>query len=531
MPRLGGAGLLPEKKKLSLTALLIGLVTLVVLLTSTILLTASYQSKKISLINTTLNLNFSNAERMSQTMDSLFRSMRSSLEFSAYRLSHGVKPEEINNYLELMRNSSNYFNSILLVGENGVIRSTSPTTLGLAGKKVDSPWALEALRMKSAYLSEPYTASATGRMIVFMSEPLYDENQHYLGQLGGTIYLQNHNILNMIFGGGNNDVNAGGSYYYIVSADGHLLFHPDKSRINEDVSSNRVVQELIKGKSGQMQAVNVRGIPMLAGYSKVTSNGWGVVVVSPVSAIQNELLSHLRITIAYTIIPFVILLLLVILLAHQLAKPFVMLADLMSRVGKEKMELPELKPHWNREADLLTQAVAIAWSDVQKQTSQLTQEAMTDLLTGLVNRRSVEATMNQWIAAQFSFSVIALDVDKFKFVNDTYGHLAGDEVLKQVAGILTSSVRPGDVCCRYGGEEFVVLLPRTKAADAYLVAERIRKTLEASAAPLAMKVTSSQGIAHFPTHGKSREELLEQADQAMYMAKGLGRNRTIIASE
>ncbi|MHA6530001.1 sensor domain-containing diguanylate cyclase [Paenibacillus sp. BAC0078] len=530
MPRPGGAGLLSEKKKLSLTALLIGLVTLVVLLTSTILLTASYQSKKRSLIKTTLNLNLVNAERMSQTMDSLFRSMRSSLEFSAYRLSHGVKPEEINNYLELMRNSSNYFNSILLVGENGIIRNTSPATLGLAGKKVDSPWALEALRLKSPYLSEPYTAPSTGRMIVFMSEPLYDKDQHYLGQLGGTIYLQNHNILNMIFGG-NNDVDAEGSYYYIVSADGHLLFHPDKERINEDVSANKVVQELIEGKSGQMQAVNVRGIPMLAGYSKVTSNGWGVVVVSPVSVIQDELQSHLRITIAYTIIPFVILLLLVILLAHQLAKPFVMLADLMSRVGKEKMELPELKPHWNREADLLTQAVAIAWSDVQKQTSQLTQEAMTDLLTGLANRRSVEVTMNQWIAAQFSFSVIALDVDKFKFVNDTYGHLAGDEVLKQVAGILTSSVRPGDVCCRYGGEEFVVLLPRTKAADAYLVAERIRKTLEGSAGPLAMKVTSSQGIAHFPTHGNSREELLEQADQAMYMAKGMGRNRTVIAGD
>lgn len=530
MPRLGGAGDLSKKKKLSLTALLIGLVTLAVLLTSTILLTASYQSKKRSLIQTTLSLNLANAERMSQTMDSLFRSMRGTLEFSADRLSNSVKPEEINNYLELMRNSSNYFNSIFLVGNNGIIRNTSPTTLGIAGQKVDSPWAVEALNLRAPYLSEPHIAPSTGRMIVFMSEPLYDQDRHYLGQLAGTIYLQNHNILNMIFG--NSDVDAvGGSYYYIVSADGHLLFHPDKDRINEDVSANKVVQDLMNGKSGKMQAVNVRGIPMLAGYSKVTSSGWGVVVVSPVSVIQNELYSHIRITLAYTLIPFVILLLLVILLAHQLAKPFVMLADLMSRVGKEKLELPELKPHWNREADLLTQAVAIAWSDIQKQTDQLTQEAMTDLLTGLANRRSVEATMNQWIAAHFSFSVIALDVDKFKFVNDTYGHLAGDEVLKQVAGILLASVRPGDVCARYGGEEFVVLLPRTKAADAYLVAERIRKTLEGSAGPLAMKVTSSQGIAHFPTHGNSREELLEQADQAMYMAKGMGRNRTVIAGE
>ncbi|MNO62616.1 putative diguanylate cyclase YdaM [compost metagenome] len=531
MPRLGGAGQRPQKK-LSLTLLLIGLVTLVVLLTSTILLTASYYSKKKSLIETTLNLNLANAERMSRTMDSLFRSMRSSMVFSADKLSriNEVQPEQVDGYLELMRRSSTYFNSILLVGADGVIRNTSPATLGVAGKPIVSPWAVEALRLKSPYLSEPYTAPSTGRMIVFMSEPMYDPDNNYLGQLGGTIYLQDHNILNMIFGN-NNDIDASGSYYYIVSADGHVLFHPEKERLNVDISSNKVVQELMKGNSGQMEAINTRGVRMLAGYSSVPANGWGVVVVSPVSVIQAELLSHLRKTLGYTLIPFVILLLFAVFLAHQLAQPFVMLADLMSRVGRGKAELPVLKPHWNREADLLTKAVAIAWSNIQKHTDQLTQEAMTDPLTGLANRRSLELTMNQWIAAQFSFSVIVLDVDKFKFVNDTYGHLAGDEVLKQVAGILKASIRPGDVCCRYGGEEFVVILPRTKASDAYIVAERIRKTLEASEVPLAMKVTSSQGIAHYPSHGNSLEELLEQADRAMYSAKGLGRNRTVIAGE
>lgn len=242
-------------------------------------------------------------------------------------------------------------------------------------------------------------------------------------------------------------------------------------------------------------------------------------------------MAHMRKILAYTIIPFVILLIFVFLLAHQLAKPFVFLADLVNRIGKDNMKVPELKPHWNREADLLTQAVVMAWKDIQKQNDQLAQEAMTDLLTGLVNRRSLEISMNQWIAARMPFSLIVLDVDKFKFVNDTYGHLTGDEVLRQVAGIISANVRPGDVCCRFGGEEFVVLLPRTKAEDAYIVAERIRKTLEKSEVPLAMRVTSSQGIAHYPTHGVSLEELLGQADRALYAAKNRGRNRTIIAGE
>ncbi|WP_310832749.1 sensor domain-containing diguanylate cyclase [Paenibacillus pedocola] len=520
-----------SRMKLSLTLLLMALVTMVFLLTTTILLIGSYQSKKKSLIETTLNLNYANAERMSKTVDSLFRSMRSSLLFSADQIAsmEASRPEDIDAYLDLMRHSSNYFNSIILVNENGSVLNNSPKTLGMVGKRIKSPQVLEALRLKNSYLSSPYTSSTTGRMLFFMSEPLYNKDKHYLGQLAGTVYLRDYNILNMIFG--NNNIDESGSYYYIVSAEGHVLFHPDVRQLNKDISSNEVVQRLKRGESGKMQALNTKGVSMLAGYSAVPANDWGVAVVSPVHVIQEQLLAHLRKILAYTVIPFVILLLSVFVLAHRLAKPFVVLADLVNRIGKENVELPELKPHWNREVDLLTKAVVMAWTDIQKQTDQLTQDAMTDLLTGLTNRRALDISINQWIAARVPFSVIVLDVDKFKFVNDTYGHLAGDEVLKSVAEILTASIRPGDICARYGGEEFVLLLPRTKPDHAYTVAERIRKTLEKSEVPLPIKVTSSQGIAHYPTHGRTREELLGHADEALYSAKHTGRNRTVIAGE
>lgn len=518
------------RRKLSLTLLLMALVTLVFLLTTTILLVGSYQSKKRSLIETTLNLNYASAEGISKTVDSLFRSMRSSLLFSADKISglEAVRPEEIDDYLNLMRNSSNYFNSIILLNASGIVLGNSPEALDMVGQRITSPQVLEALRLKTSYLSAPYTSSSTGRMLFFMSEPLY-KDKLYIGQLGGTVYLQDDNILNTIFG--NNEIDESGSYYYIVSSEGHLLFHPDKEQINEDVSGNEVIQQLMQGQSGKMQAVNTKGVAMLAGYSAVSANDWGVIVASPEHVIQEQLLAQLRKTLAYTIIPFVILVLSVFVLAHRLAKPFVFLADLVNRIGKENVELPELKPHWNREVDLLSKAVVIAWTDIQKQTSQLTQDAMTDLLTGLTNRRSLDISINQWIAARVPFSLIVLDVDKFKFVNDTYGHLAGDEVLRRVAQILTASIRPGDICARYGGEEFVLLLPRTKAEQAFTVAERIRKTLEKSEVPLPMKVTSSQGIAHYPTHGRTREELLGQADEALYAAKHSGRNRTVIAGE
>lgn len=518
-----------RQRKLGLTALLTGLVTLVVVLTSTILLVASYQSKKESLIETTLHLNYTNANRMSQTVDSLFRSMRTSLEYSANVLSsvETMKTKEVDDYLELMRNSSNYFNSIALINADGLILNTVPKTLGMDGQYITSKSGKEALQKQAPYLSEPGIVPGTGRLILMMSEPLFNHEGHYMGVVGGTLYLHENNVLNMIIG--NSAIDDSGSYYYIVGSDGHLLFHPDKARIGEDISSNPVVQRLLRGYSGQQQVINIKGVPMLAGYASVPANGWGVVVVSPTHIIQKQLLSHLKKVLWYTATPFFLLLIGVIILARKLARPFVYLADLVNRLGKEKVELSEIKPHWNREADLLNRAVLLALRDVQRQKDQLTQEAMTDLLTGLMNRRKLEQKMKEWIEEEIPFSLITMDVDKFKFVNDTYGHLAGDEVLKQVAGIITASVRPGDICGRYGGEEFIILLSRTRAVDAYIVAERIRKTLEKSDVPTAMRVTVSQGIAHYPSHAKSREELLQRADRALYSAKHQGRNKTIIA--
>lgn len=255
-----------SKKKLSLTWLLIALVTLVFLLTTTILLIGSYESKKKSLMETTLNLNLSNAERMSKTVDSLFRSMRSSLLYSADQISklETAQPGAIDRYLELMRNSSNYFNSIIVISADGVVLNNSPASLGIVGQPIVSPPVKEALRLKNSYLSAPYTTISTGRMLFFMSEPLYSEDKGYLGVLGGTVYLQDFNILNMIFG--NNNIDDSGSYYYIVSSEGHVLFHPDKGRMNEDVSANKVVQKLMNGESGQMEAPNVKGQSMLVSF-------------------------------------------------------------------------------------------------------------------------------------------------------------------------------------------------------------------------------------------------------------------------
>lgn len=155
--------------------------------------------------------------------------------------------------------------------------------------------------------------------------------------------------------------------------------------------------------------------------------------------------------------------------------------------------------------------------------------ATTDGLTGLKNHRFFVDVLGDAFASPIhrsgSCSLILLDVDNFKQYNDTYGHPAGDEVLRTVADILTRNAREKDVVARYGGEEFVVLLPETSAEAAIRVAERFRKAIERHPWPL-RPVTASFGVATVHEHTANTFQLIGEADKALYHSKATGRNRT-----
>lgn len=250
-------------------------------------------------------------------------------------------------------------------------------------------------------------------------------------------------------------------------------------------------------------------------------------IVSPTQTVYDQLNHHIRMLLLYTSVPFLILTLIVVRVARKLASPFAMLADLVNQVDKGQVELPVMKPHWNREADLLTRTVVGAMANFRKQTNQLVYDARTDVLTGMNNRRTFEEVIQDWIQNEVPFSIIVLDIDRFKSINDTFGHHAGDEVLKHIANIIQLSVRPEDVCARFGGEEFVVLLRNSESNVAFEIAERIRITVEESILPIDRSVTISAGIAEYPKHSTAATELFHLADNALYQAKEEGRNRTV----
>ena len=158
-------------------------------------------------------------------------------------------------------------------------------------------------------------------------------------------------------------------------------------------------------------------------------------------------------------------------------------------------------------------------------------EAERDALTGLYNRRSFDRDIEALQQSGTPYSVIIVDVDDFKKINDTYGHLIGDEILKIVGSVLQNYIRKGTKAYRYGGEEFVILVPHADVKVAHLIAERIRSIIEnrcyRSDNQQCIQFTASFGVAQ-KKDGESIKEVLERADKALYEAKKEGKNRVVI---
>lgn len=169
---------------------------------------------------------------------------------------------------------------------------------------------------------------------------------------------------------------------------------------------------------------------------------------------------------------------------------------------------------------------------------QLREQATHDPLTHLYNRRYLDETLERELARAlregYPLTVAMLDIDHFKQLNDTYGHQAGDEVLKSLAEILLRNSRTSDIACRYGGEEFILVLPNMPLEAASRRAEQWRREFSENITcfgQFELKSTVSIGLAAFPGHGKNRDALLEAADQALYGAKRSGRNQVLVFGE
>jgi len=185
-----------------------------------------------------------------------------------------------------------------------------------------------------------------------------------------------------------------------------------------------------------------------------------------------------------------------------------------------------------REIDELAASFNIMSEALETNRLKLEEKLYTDSLTGLYNHRyfhdSLSSEINRVYRYLHPLSLIVMDIDDFKKINDTFGHKKGDVALKLLAEKLRESIRETDIACRIGGEEFAIILPETTAYDAFTIAERLRLHVSSQQIEDIGRITISLGIATFPDHAIDKDGLIEAADIAMYKAKRKGKNLTLI---
>jgi diguanylate cyclase (GGDEF)-like protein/PAS domain S-box-containing protein len=173
--------------------------------------------------------------------------------------------------------------------------------------------------------------------------------------------------------------------------------------------------------------------------------------------------------------------------------------------------------------------------EVERLREKLQELAIRDPLTNLYNRRYMEESLMREISQAnreaHSIGIIMIDIDNFKGFNDTYGHQSGDLALEIIGALLNENIRSGDIACRYGGEEFVVILPQANLENTIKRGKQIKSNFESMPLPVGSDqpafLTISLGISNFPQHGGDRDTILNNADQALYKAKRLGKNRVV----
>lgn len=217
------------------------------------------------------------------------------------------------------------------------------------------------------------------------------------------------------------------------------------------------------------------------------------------------------------------------------------LAIYMSLMGIEFFtyirQLHEVKSAVDRQKSTLEEANAALHSQIDKihdLQEKLREQANRDSLTGLFNRRYLEGTLERELARgrreAAPLTMLLLDIDHFKLVNDTYGHQAGDEVLRAFGALLAEHARTEDIVCRYGGEEFLMVMPKMSLVIARERAAALLKLVQnqtVSFGELRIRITTSIGIAAIPEHSDTAEGLIRCADEALYLAKRNGRNRVV----
>lgn len=293
------------------------------------------------------------------------------------------------------------------------------------------------------------------------------------------------------------------------------------------------IQRISESLEGSMKTVTREGIPTFSVWSRSPLTGWSIGIGIPQEILEGELM-HTMIWLASGLVTLLAVGLgLAWGVGREIARSVRALTEPAIALGKgETMPVPEVSIEESAEvAVAIRQAgelLAARTAALVSANQELEQLARVDTLTGLQNRKSAHERLRfEFLRLKRSghpYAVLFIDVDHFKRVNDTYGHETGDQVLRIMANVLSSSLRATDFVARYGGEEFLAILSETNLDGVLKIAEIVRHSVAEQLFPLVKQVTVSIGVAMAMSEDKDEEGAVRRADTALYQAKENGRN-------
>ncbi|MBR0904065.1 diguanylate cyclase [Bradyrhizobium liaoningense] len=435
----------------------------------------------------------------------------------------------------------------------------------LQGKSVAArPWFKQGLRSvaigdvhEALLLASLLTQRANNEPYRFVdiAVPVHDAAGKLMGVLGG--HLDWNWASNLIKDAEANDGNTN-TQLSILSKGGTILVGPKQETVR--YGSDDLAGILKAGVGTLHETVDERqmltAFHVGKGHRDYQGLNWIVTASQPASVALAAAISSAQTILAIGAVTALIGLSLAMLVARRIAGPIIAITGEADRIGRahgptmlarqsgsaEVVQLSRalrsllrrigLAEERTREAELRATENAM---QLQEDMLKLRQLADTDFMTGLMNRRSFLAVADDAVAFcrryKRNMATLMIDIDHFKKINDTHGHAAGDDAIKRVSEIVSQSIRTTDKAARFGGEEFVVLLREIDQETAVLLADRIRTSIESATVrhgDIVIPITVSVGLALFDERDRDVQDVIERADQGLYVAKKTGRNRTFL---
>lgn len=312
----------------------------------------------------------------------------------------------------------------------------------------------------------------------------------------------------------------------MIDRNNKLIYHSDNKLIGEIFTDSNLIDVVKSNQAGEVDIKNNEGVEVLIGYSTSYSTSW-IIVVEKTKSITLAKLNKIFEKIYVDSIPLLIICFLFIFWSSKrIARPLNILAENAKNLSDEQSEdrIKEINS-WYFEAQEIKKSLMLSARLFHKSVRRLKDDLNIDALTKLGNRRRFDSALIKLQESDHRFSILCIDIDYFKRINDTYGHDVGDSVLKSLSEALINICRSDDIPCRVGGEEFIIILPGIDKIVATQIAERLRSNVERSIFPTVGNITISIGVASYPKDSVDIKKVLKHGDEMLYKAKNNGRNR------